>query len=154
MRVVWCALLLGLSACGADTAPETASAPPTPPEVAPVALAEMLPDSVLGRARQSLDQSRDGALGAEIERAQAQYREIDVSITDFKTAEMTGMMGYGWALAPDAERVAGHPGVLDTAAHSASVQIVVGERYLIEATAASEEDAMAAIQALDLPELD
>lgn len=153
MRLALLSLVLGLAACNAADETPPAAPPPTPPEVEAVALGDMLPDALLGQDRLSLGLSRDGALGAEVERAHAQYGEIDVAVTDFGSAEMTEMMGYAWALAPGAERIQGHPGVWKRAARSASVRIVVGGRFLVEVTAPSESDALAGLQALDLTAL-
>lgn len=142
---------LGLSGCGSGDTP--VPTPPAPPEVAPVELAELLPASLLGHERESLDASRDSALGAEIAEVQARYGEAALSITDFATTEMADMMGHGWANAPGAETILGHPGQRETAASSATVRIVVNGRFLVEATATSEQDAMAALETVDLTAL-
>ena len=146
--------LLLVAGCGPDAAPPgtpEATAPPAPPSTSPGALAERLPPSVDGRERQSLEQTADAALGAEVTHISAGYGDpvaVTLEITDFGTAEMTRMMGHGWALAPDADRLGGRPVQRDTAA--AAVRVLAGDRYLVEATAPALDAAEAALQTVTL----
>ena len=142
--------LLLLAGCGAEPAPPPT--PPAPPAVEPVALAEALPPTLLGRDRQSLDTSAEAALGAEVTEATAEYGEVTVSLTDFQTAEMTEMMGYA-ELAASPEQYLGHPVRREQAAGRATTSVLVGGRALVEVTAGSRADADAALAALDLAAL-
>ena len=156
MRALVIVLLLAVAGCGTDSpsaSADTAPVPPAPPPTAPLDLAEWLPASLDGQERQSLDQSVDAALGAEVTRVAAQYGDSGaptLSVTDFGTAEMAEMMGHGWALAPGADRLDGRPVQRDQAA--GVVRVVSGGRYLVEATAPSVAQAEQAIQSVRFPD--
>lgn len=154
MRVlIWFSVLglaaFSLVACGPSQEPTPAEPPPTPGAVS-IGMGELLPQTLLGRDRQSLDVQQDSALGAGIETARARYGEIEVAVTDFGSAEMAEMMGHGWANAPGAEQIAGHPAQRDESAGRAATRIVIGRRVLVETTAASDAEASSAMEALDL----
>ena len=148
------ALLLAATGCGpgADTpapAADGAPVPPAPPATTPTALAEWLPASFEGQDRQSLEQTADAALGAEVTSVSAGYGQppaVTLTVTDFGTAEMTRMMGHGWALAPGADRLGGRPLQRDSAA--ATVRTLVSDRYLVEATAPTVAQAERALQSV------
>ena len=144
--------LLALSACGADETTPDIPSPPAPPAIEPIALADVLPPTLLGRDRQSLDTSAQAALGAEVTTATARYREITVTLTDFQTAEMTEMMGYA-GLAASEERYLGHPVRREQAASSSTTALLMDGRALVEVTAGSQADADSALAALDLAAL-
>ena len=146
--------LLALSACASDPAPGAdasgADASAAAPE--PIALADALPETLLGRERQSLDTDADAALGAEVSEATARYGEITVALTDFQTAEMAQMMGYA-GLAAETERYLGHPVQRTEAASSAAAEVLIDGRVLVEVTAGSAAAADSALAALDLAPL-
>lgn len=160
-RLSWIPLtLLLVAGCEPDvpatggTSSPDAAIPPAPPSTSPTELAERLPASINGRDRQSLDQSTDAALGAEVTHVSAGYGDpaaVTLDITDYGTAEMTKMMGHGWALAPDADRLAGLPVQRDSAATTA--RVLVGDRMLVQATAPTLAEAERALRTvrLELP---
>ena len=153
---VFLVLLIAVAGCGPPAgSPETPAAadagPPAPPSTAPSALADWLPASLDGRDRQSLDQTVDAALGAEVTRVSAGYGDppaVTLSVTDFGTADMTTMMGHGWALAPGAERLDGRPVQRD----ASTVRVLADGRYLVEAEAPTVAEAEGALRSVRLPE--
>lgn len=142
-------LTLVLAACGPGQEPPTTPSPPAP-SAPSIGMGELLPLRLLGRDRESLDVQRDSALGAQIETASARYDDVTVTVTDFGSAEMAEMMGHGWANLPTAERIAGQPGQRESLGGAASVRVLIGQRVLVEAAAATDARASEAMDALDL----
>lgn len=115
---------------------------PAPGHAAP----DVLPERLGEAARQSLEVSRDAALGAEVTVARARYGAVRLAVTDFGTREMIERMGYGWSLSQPADPAWGAPVQRDTWADSATVRLVEGTR-LVEATAPTPEAAESAMRA-------
>lgn len=122
--------------------------------LAPGELAARLPAAVGGLARADVDTSAQSALGAEVAEASARYGDgaASVTLTDLGTAEMVEMMGYGWGLGGGAEQVDGHPARVEAGVGgAATVRVVVGERFVVEAAAEGGRDvAEAAVRGVDL----
>ena len=152
MRRLSLLALVALAACNPDAGP--AAGPPEPPatpSTAPLDLADALPDRLDGADRQSLEQSVDAALDAEVRRVEATYADgATLAVTDFGTPDMTMMMGHGWGLQPGAETLDGAPVQRDTLARPMAVRLLIGGRYLVEGTADTVGDAEGAVSAVTL----
>ena len=157
MRTALVLALLTLPAC-ADDAP-TGEPAPAAEALTELQLLDRLPTTVSGLRRGATSTETDGALGVQVVRASANYVGPDrdtflgLNLMDLGSAEMAQNMGYGWGLGADPDTlIGGHPARAEQRGARRVVQVLVGERFLIEAASsgvpAAEVDAAA--QAPDL----
>ncbi|MFN3598089.1 MAG: hypothetical protein ACK41D_12575 [Rubricoccaceae bacterium] len=140
-------------------------------------LRDRLPGAVAGLERTDVQGARQGAMGFTVSEATATYAGPDgddgpptlvLKIQDLGGAQMALMMGLAWTMAEvDREtstgfertmRLDGHPGYEehDAAARTGKVQVLVADRFLVEAQGRLlESDALrAAVRSVNLAALE
>lgn len=113
-------------------------------------LRDLLPAEALGFAQSDAAGSKDGAMGFSVSKASAKYTNdetnAELALTDLGGAQFAMMMGLAWTMAAiDRETATGfertqkfddQPGYAeyDSERRSGKIQILVAERFLIEAS--------------------
>lgn len=158
------ALILFAGGCRTEHEDVATEEPAADEVVAVESLRQRLPEAVGELTQTEVEGEVQSALGAEVAGAMARYAgdsgdRLALAVTDFGSAEMAEMMGYGWGLgaADGVERIDGHPAAVDAGptAGEATIRVLVGERFLIESVAegGGVDAARAGVQSLDLAAL-
>ena len=163
-RLLLALVLAPLAGCTAPEAPPgvpaAAGAPSAPTLGTSVVTSDqlraLLPDAVGGVSRSRLVAEQDSAMGLTVSRASATYGaeadSVTVLVFDVGSAEGARLMGIG---GPTTETLDGRPVTRSATATRASVQALVGGRYVVEASGRGvpPERLDAALRSVDLSAL-